>query len=296
MKTRNRYYTFKIGSNKFCLPYRITTYQEVVFKDRELAKKYKKHLKNKNIKYNQSDKGDRLVIKKIICDKYVDLQSRYKLINSILDSKFEDTTLIEYIKYKWATRNYHKTTNTELMDSEAILLDILSSYAFAGFEEGILTQNNISNIKKREKYNLEDFNDNKIIKVEPLNAKQTKTANKRWKQSNTYRLGKVFYNSKIRYEYDWSIVRKDWIKYELQEKYQDGLIDKNKPYIAKWCHVDTEGVFEFEGVKYRVGSNNYDYDENKWCQDKILITEQDGNRYHFDMNIGKISDREISKV
>lgn len=82
-----------------------------------------------------------------------------------------------------------------------------------------------------------------------------------------------------------------------------GLIDRNKDYISKWCLVDTEGNFIFEGDKYRISDDLVQYQgkvtkrskEKYYEMDKIFCIEQDDNMYFYDMNLDKISDEYIIK-
>ena len=85
------------------------------------------------------------------------------------------------------------------------------------------------------------------------------------------------------------------VRKEIYKGNRYGLIDKKKPYKQEWCVVNTLNDFEFDGEKYWINDvPQYDVGEDNQCeQDRILVLEQDNNRYYFDMNIDRIDNKHI---
>lgn len=58
---------------------------------------------------------------------------------------------------------------------------------------------------------------------------------------------------------------------------------------GEWCRVDTEGVFEYNGSKYRIdpGTEQYQPIETAvgdlYDMDRVLVTDDSPNRF-YDMN------------
>lgn len=78
-----------------------------------------------------------------------------------------------------------------------------------------------------------------------------------------------------------------------------GIINPNRPYISKWCVVDTRNIFEFQNKKYMISKNIKQYQvgkDNKCEMDMILVFEQDGNMYFFDQDINEINEKYIYKI
>ena len=90
-------------------------------------------------------------------------------------------------------------------------------------------------------------------------------------------------------------------------KGRDGLIDKSRPYVAKWCIVNTESEFIFHGNKYKISTEvkqynprskkpKYDDYKNDYQMDRILVYEQDGQMFFFDQNIDRIDNDSITTL
>ena len=77
---------------------------------------------------------------------------------------------------------------------------------------------------------------------------------------------------------------------------RDGLIDKNKPYIAEWKQVNTDNEFEFNKNKYKISNKLKQYqlhnnNNNKYIMYSVLcyyIPHED-KYYFFDENIDEIT-------
>jgi hypothetical protein len=80
-----------------------------------------------------------------------------------------------------------------------------------------------------------------------------------------------------------------------------GIIPFDKPYKAKWATVDTDNIFEFLGVKYKIDDSveQYKVKEDNQCEmDKILCyyIPHENKYYFFDMNIYAIPNELIKQV
>jgi hypothetical protein len=80
-----------------------------------------------------------------------------------------------------------------------------------------------------------------------------------------------------------------------------GIIDEM--YLARWCTVDAENVFEFMGDKYRISDNIEQYavdfdNDNKATMEKILCyyLPQSGRYLFYDENINDIEATFIIKI
>lgn len=98
-----------------------------------------------------------------------------------------------------------------------------------------------------------------------------------------------------------------WDKNVRTIKGRQGLIDKSKPYTAKWCIVDTENIFLFNEQEYKIDKSvrqynprnkkpKYDDYRNDYNMDKILVYEQNGNMFFFDQNIDRIENELIKEI
>jgi len=79
-----------------------------------------------------------------------------------------------------------------------------------------------------------------------------------------------------------------------------GILNKNIPYTSKWCYVDTNNVFVYNNMKYKINNNvtqyMFDCKNEIYNMDKILVYEQNNKLYFFDMNIDQIEDKYIMKT
>ena len=140
---------------------------------------------------------------------------------------------------------------------------------------------------------------------------------KNWENSKTYKINQlysstdkyeevtddrvsVYYISKdklIEYINDESLKFKGDIKTKkiLVHKGSQGIIDKNKPYIAEWKQVNTDNEFEFNKNKYKISNKlkqyQLDLDSDKYIMNSVLCYYiPDENKYYFfDENIDKIT-------
>jgi hypothetical protein len=90
--------------------------------------------------------------------------------------------------------------------------------------------------------------------------------------------------------------------YNLKDKIYSGnkgYIDRDKPYLSKWCYVNNDNIFTFYDCKYRIDRQLEQYrvgEDNQSEQDMILVFEQFGKQYYFDMKIVEIKDKYISRL
>lgn len=317
IKTEYKCYTIKINNKEIKLVYKITQYQLLKNQTGEYIKK----LKKQNIQVKAFGFKDRntdelqIYYYKLYSEKLFDLKYRYKRIMSVLNKINKNTkqTIIDDIIYVWESKNYHKTSKDKLKDKESTILDILGSYYLAGLEEDyILTQKKEKTIKKYEilKSNpkAEKLNRNfkkgiRIVSKEQIAKweKENKMQTKRWKSSKTYKLNKLYsYDNHRDRHYEWDFVKERWIycnpKYQITKS---GLINSEEPYVAKWCLVDTENLFEFEGNKYKIDEKVEQYkvnEDNMAEMDKILVIKQYDNEFYFDQNIERINNKYIKRI
>lgn len=98
-----------------------------------------------------------------------------------------------------------------------------------------------------------------------------------------------------------------WRQYTKKIPARKGIIDKSKSYIAGWCIVDTENIFEFKGNKYKISEDipqysirikkpRYDDYKSDYQMDQILVYEQEGSIFFFDQNIEQIENEKIIKL
>lgn len=214
-------------------------------------------MKETKQKYKQVyDANGNCLFYKLINEKIVSNECRLKLINAILECRGDaGNSIIEEINEKWV-KNAIKTSNSKLMDNEAVILDILSSYLIVENENQeypTLSKNKHSNIKKRENYDIEDLDKLFLFHSKNLNDEHGKIAKKRWRQTSTYKLNKI----------------------------------KRNYYFGKWCYVNADNEFEYKNKKYLIQSNKYKNSKSKLI-DFILVTESKKGIKFYDMNINLI--------
>lgn len=149
------------------------------------------------------------------------------------------------------------------------------------------------------------LSEREIEKVEKKKAK----ARKRYKDSKTYRMEKMYgtrpvrtYRLKRVYDVDESGKKKAaknvfgqpiWDVEYITIGGKTGLIDPDKPYKWSWATVDTDGNFSFLGVKYTIDMKEnpqYTVGEDNKCQmDKVLCYQVDGKNYFFDQDIKELT-------
>jgi len=72
--------------------------------------------------------------------------------------------------------------------------------------------------------------------------------------------------------------------------------------IAKFCNVDIENVFMFEGSKYKICDSVSRYqvsdvpEENNAGMDVVLVVEDKGKIWFLDENMDKIKNKFIKKL
>lgn len=86
-------------------------------------------------------------------------------------------------------------------------------------------------------------------------------------------------------------------------KGKKGLMNKNKPYIWKWCYVNTENEFMFNNQKYKIDNSLDQYQKkdiaNKnldYEMDSILCYKQGNNQYYFDQRIDQIRNDLVQQI
>ena len=98
--------------------------------------------------------------------------------------------------------------------------------------------------------------------------------------------------------------------YEYRDKVikgHSGIIDSSLPYIWKWCYVNTDNEFEFNGQKYKISNEVGQYsgrivrnrrgDEDiVYDMDMILCYEQNDRQFYFDQKIDQIKNKYIQQI
>lgn len=141
---------------------------------------------------------------------------------------------------------------------------------------------------------------NKDIEKE---KKRKEKAQKKWKESKTYRLNALYTTKKLD---TYRVITKGK---DLQGKPmfytepvhigQDGII--NGACVSKWATVDTLNEFEFMNSRYRISNDVEAYkvgEDNKASQEKILIffLPETSTYLYFDESIQPISENQIIKL
>jgi len=317
IKTIYKQHKLTINNKTFTLVYEVVQYKKIPYNKQN--KKYINRIKD-NIEIKKlgikKDKEVTTAYYKFYCKKEVPIKYRKILVDKILNINIDnDFTLIEDIKYKWSNKNYHKNKTQTLKDNESIILEILGSYLIGSNKENIIKNSDRQKFKKIEQNLSNPENDNtKLLTVEKNsssweiqnNNNFSQKTSKKWKQSKTYKLFNLYTydnhkNNVI--EYDW--VNSRYRDYTSHHVRIDRLIDKEKPYKAEWCVVDTEGLFKFKGNKFKISNKLKQYKKRKWSydmyksefkMDKILVFEQDNKMFFFDQDINKINKRFIVKL
>lgn len=325
IKTEYKDYVVKINNKEIRLVYKIIQYQLLKNQTGEYVKKLRKqNIKIKAFKFKNKNTDEvQIYYYKLYAEKIFNLKYRYKRIMGILN-KIDDSTgkeVVNNILYVWENKNYHKTNKNKLKDKESTILDILGSYYLAEFEqEYILTKKKekeiekyeilksnifktIEKVDKKYKRGIEISIKQQIEKWQQKNRMQTK----RWKKSKTYKINQLYsYDNYRDRHYEWDFVKEKWIycdkKYQITKK---RLINPKQPYVAKWCLVDTDGVFEFNKQKYLISNElkqyqkkeiSYKIFKDEYEMDKILVIEQGNKKYYFDQNIECIDNKYIKSI
>jgi hypothetical protein len=79
----------------------------------------------------------------------------------------------------------------------------------------------------------------------------------------------------------------------------DGYINNRQTYKWDWCYVNTDNIFTFNNHKYKISDEVKQYkvyEDNQCEMDIILVFEQNGNQFFFDMNINNIKNKFIMTI
>ncbi len=317
IRTEYDYFTIGIEGRKIKLTYRIRQY--VLVKKLKKAKHFqKKGIKLKTYGIKRGDGKVATAYYRPYTIKLTSLKTKRRMIALILGILVGDKemTLEEHIKGTWSNKNFYKTAKDKIVDKEARILDILSSYYLGGLEEEkIFTRDRQKAIEQKEIITLDGMTspwyegnhkegEGRKYNWEIANMKKEKHRKylaqtpKRWKSSNTYKINNLFSFNNHKNEgswYDW--IRGQWRNLDSNYHYKiDRLIDGERPYKAEWCLVDTENVFKFNGEKLMIDKSVKQYRvgrDNSSEMEKILVLEQDGERYYFDEKINYIQNKKI---
>lgn len=235
-------------------------------------------------KYEVIDGIEKLIEKKLI--PYV---TKIKIVNAILNNKHNHKTVNENILDSLVKNSYKKTSDN-LMDNNAIILDILSSYLLYDDNKDYLIDDELDRINSIECIRLgidnnssqhkpfqNDYPDWEIRKYTAKDYDKWKESNKRslkkWRHTTTYKLNMLYsFQNKIDNSFD-----------------RKGIINKSLPYLTEWCYVDSDNNFEFDCKKYKI-INNKNF--NHSCY-KILCFKQFDKYYFFNENINEIKNKYI---
>jgi len=283
-KTKQRVdsYTLNVYGHSMELKYRIKTYQYIENQD----KQYIKLLKDAGATittYRKMDAWTNNVTVRyymLIDDFIAPFEDRVKVVKGIMDTEIESdgvlVTVRDFINEKWE-RNTNKTTAVELMDKEAVMLDYLSSYVVAdlGLEDEytIISPEKIVEFDKKICYGLSNGKEESLgIKkpeIKTFAADNIPAPKPMWKSSKTYRLYDLFtFDNKKNNE--WRI--------RIEREFD---ATSNVKLYSKWCRVNTDNEFTFEGVTYKLHVDEYngivvedDSYKNKYGMDEVFVVIQ----------------------
>jgi hypothetical protein len=99
--------------------------------------------------------------------------------------------------------------------------------------------------------------------------------------------------------------------YEVRPKLykgNNGLIDPSLPYNSSWYYVYADNTFKYNDAVYKLDSSLSQYQgkevkisrkgdtELRYDMDNILVLEQNGQKFFFDMNIDRVSEEFVKLV
>ncbi len=238
------------------------------------------------------------------------IEQIYKILDETIDS---GKTLAEEIESLWETKYCHKNQSDSLDDYCSRILESYADYILAGNEgDTILDTRRWELVKKYEVASLIEDMSSDVSDEEKTNKPSIETINKkarkkrdrqnigqtkRWKNSTTCRMDKIYSYNNTKSEREFILGKYVDIKPRVAVKY-DRKIDKSKPYLSSWETVDTDGFFLFNDKIFIVKDKQYKCNplaDKGFVQDKILCYMQDDKYYFYDMEIKELKEvREIT--
>jgi len=287
-KTLVRKFILNIYGLEYDLPYQILTYIKTDNDNYE-------NLKNNNIKTKWFfDKNKKRHLYYLDSEYIYPIEERLDNIEAIFDAVNPDknkTLLEEIIENK--EFNTKKTKSTSLFDPNSSLLSVLASYLIVLSEKESYTLSENA-IKIIHKYEVASFNDELMSNVDDDENEDDIIYNRKNKHNWHINKSTEEHMNKFKDKYKTMIDRwenssnhKHNLLYSNWNNNKP-LIDVSLPYKAEWCYIDSDNCFIFSDVYYNI--KNLEKDDN---MDHILVLEQRGNRYYFDMNINQINNNDI---
>ena len=198
-------------------------------------------------------------------------------------------------------------------------MDILATYFLIDVNK--LNNNNIMtgkdfNLIQKFETNFEEIEKEKMIlqdivvesvnaidaqKQEIINKDQEQKQGKKWQNSRSYRINNIYsYNNHkdTKTYFNW-ILNKECTYNILYHHKFTRTIDPERHYIAQWCIVDTNNIFNFNGKYYQINKSLNQYkvkNDNDCLMDKILVYQQDNNIYYYDQDIYEIDSSKIIEI
>lgn len=317
IKRDYNYLTVKIKKRKIKLTYRIREY--VIVPNEDKVRNLKRNgIKLKSFGCKHLNGKVTTVYYKPYADKLINLEQKKRTINKIINLIKEEHEDKKAMEKTWYNKKLYKTSIADIMDKEAITLDLLSSYYLGGFEgDKVLSQDRLRKIQKKEYTNLisrnmkidekgketEDSKDSHTWEVRKMDKSKYEkhyksSSNNKWSKSITFKMNNLFSYDDHKdesFNYDW--MTDNWEKLNLEYHFKiDRIINPEKEYKAKWCLVDTKNIFEYDGQillidhsvnEYKVGRDNFAE------MDKIFVIEQGDLRLYFDQNMNRIENKKI---
>lgn len=305
IKTRIKYYNLKIDGNKIVkLVYNIQQYKYI----KDQSKKNINNLKNGGVQIENIKINNNYYYYQKYAEKKYDAHKRKKIVDAILRIKLSSgKTLENEISEYHDNFGVKKTAKDNLFSTKYLILDILSTYLILEDDpDGLIILDN-NDFKKIHSKECEFRDENIYYKSKDSKQKRNNEMQlKNWAKSKTYRMNQIF-------SYDYTKENKEHNTYnnntlqigENKKNYcRNGIIDKYDEYISKWESVDVDGFFEYNNFLFQI--INYDpykkrkafsrdYNKDEYDMDKILVFEQYGNLYFFDMDIYQIDNKYIKK-
>ena len=305
IKTRVKYYNLKIDNDKIIkLIYNIQQYKYI----KNQSKKNIRNLKKSGIEVENIRINNHYYYYQKYAEKKYDVNKRKKIVDAVLRINLSSgKTLEEEISEYHDNFGVKKTTKDNLFSVKYLILDILSTYLILEDDpDGLIILDN-NDFKKIHSKECEFRDENIYYKSKDLKRKRNNEMQlKNWSKSKTYRMNEIF-------SYDYKKENKKYNTYynntlQISENkndyFRDGIINKYEEYTSIWASVDVDGFFEYKDFLFRI--TNYDpykkrkqatrdYNKNDYDMDKILVFEQYGNLYFFDMDIYQIDNKYIKK-
>jgi hypothetical protein len=252
-------------SRKFFLPYLLNVY--VVLPDQNpqyvrLLRKDGKKVSYKNGEY-----------KLLISRHKVSHKSKLRLVQMIFNLTHKNSTLYDEIFDKFI-KSAIPVKNGNFNSTEYMLvLDNLATFLISNNDNSDFLNDTLK--RKQQRYELFSYKEDINYAAIPnliINNKQSYTKHitnrpkmqvKRWKKCKTYKMN------------------------DLLKNLEPG-------YIAKWCYVNEDNEFYFNGTKYKVESEIYYKTKyGQYIYDQILVIKESNNLNFYTMDIDKIDKDKI---